>query len=143
MPQKLFLFSEVSFKEDSLGREAPVRFGYSCTPDCPVQTPNRASGLKWEKSGRKMDFGPPPPREKGEKWPKNGKIGGICPFFGHFSPLFPVGPKSIFRPFFPHFGWGEARLILGSAQGNRDRKVTVWGCNGSSGSGFRFRCLLE
>ena len=33
----------------------------------------------------------------------------IFPFFGHFFPFFPVGPKSIFWPFFSHFG-PEARF---------------------------------
>ena len=77
----------------------------TCDPDCPVQTPNRASGPKWGKNGRKMDFGPT--EKKGEKWPKNGKMdlkwvkNGHFPIFRPFFPLFSVGPKSIFRPFFP------------------------------------------
>ena len=48
---------------------------------------------KWEKNGQ-----------------KNGKIGQNWQF-SHFSaiflPFFPVGPKSIFRPFFSHFGPGN------------------------------------
>ena len=31
---------------------------WGCDPDCPVQTPNQASGPKREKNVRKMDFGP-------------------------------------------------------------------------------------
>ena len=80
----------------------------SCNPDCPVQTPNRASGPKWEKNGRKMDFGPT--GKKGQKWPKNGKIaifGPIFPFFGHFCPFFPVGPNGYFSAIF----WGLYRAI--------------------------------
>ena len=89
----------------------------SCNPDCPVQTPNRASDPKWEKNGRKMGFGPH--QEKGDKWPKNAKNGSkmaIFPFVGHFSRFFQVGPKSIFRTFFPISG---RRPDLGSVQGNR------------------------
>ena len=83
-------------------------------------------GKKWPKNG----FWPH--REKGKKWPKNGKVAIFDPFLGHFwanlpifrpfFPFFPVSPKSIFRPFFSHFG-PEARL--GSVQGNRDRKPRV------------------
>ena len=53
-----------------------------------------------------MDFGL---REKrGKKWPKmaaNGKIGSkMSNFSAIFSPFFPVGSKSIFRPFFSKIG---------------------------------------
>ena len=79
-------------------------------------------------SGRKMDFGPT--RELGEKWPKNGiscldmgqkkGFSTDLPFFGHFSPMSPVGPKSIFRPFFSSFG-PEAQY--GSIPAQRDCNV--------------------
>ena len=51
---------------------APSTSTLFCNPDCPVQTPNRASGPKWGKKGRKWILAPP--EEKGEKWPKNGKV---------------------------------------------------------------------
>ena len=41
---------------------------------------------------------------KWENWPKNGSNMAIFPFLGDFSPFFAVGSKSIFRPFFSHFG---------------------------------------
>ena len=94
---------------------------YACDPDCPVQTPNRASGPKWEKNGRKMDFGPT--RKKGKKRPKNGKIGtkmGQKWSFSQFSPFFPLFPggakihfSATFFPFFPAGGpiWGLYRAI--------------------------------
>ena len=96
-----------------------------CDRGCPEQTPNRASGPKWGKNGRKMDFGATGAQRK--KWPKNGRIGpkmGKKSQFSHFSaifpPFFPVGPKSIFRPFFPISG---RRPDLGSVQGNRSCKT--------------------
>ena len=40
-----------------------------CDPDCPVQTPNRASGLKWEKMAEKCVLAPPGKGGKnGRKW---------------------------------------------------------------------------
>ena len=70
----------------------------------PVQTLNRASGPKWEKNGPK----------KGS-WPhqNNGTIAIFGPYFSHFlpfSPLFSVGPKSIFRPFSAIWGLYRASL---------------------------------
>ena len=44
------------------------------------------------KNGRKMEFG----RKMPEKWEN-------CHFLAIFPPILPVLPKSIFRPFFPHF----------------------------------------
>ena len=61
---------------------------YVCDPGCPVQTPNRASGPKWEKNGRTMGSGPT--RKKGE----NGRKMGNWPFSTHFWANFPI-----FRPF--------------------------------------------
>ena len=70
-------------------------------PDCPVQNPNRASGPKWGKNGRKMDLAPP---RKGGKWPRNGKMAVIDPLF-HFSAFFPLfsgwGQNPFFGLFFP------------------------------------------
>ena len=65
--------------------------------------------------------------ERGKKWPKNWPKNGsrmaIFPFFGHFSPFFSVGPKSIFRPFcFPFAG---PRPDLGCVLGNRDCNLRV------------------
>ena len=98
-----------------------MKLGMSCDPDCPVQTPNRAAGPKWGKNGRKMDFGST--GKKGEKWPNNGKngpkLGQKWPFSHfccHFSPFFPVEPKSSFRPFFfSRFG-PEARFGVCTGQ---------------------------
>ena len=72
-------------------------------------------GKKWPKNG----FWPH--QEKGEKWPKNGlkmDFWANFPIFRLFFPFSPVGPKSIFRPFFPISG---RRPNLGSVQGNWDR----------------------
>ena len=56
------------------------------------------------------------PPGKGKKWPNNWKIAFLfnpfLEFFGHFCPISPVGPKSIFRPFFSHFG--PPGLVLGN-----------------------------
>ena len=66
-----------------------------CDPDCPVLTPNRASSPKWEKNGRKMDFG--------------------FPFFGHFF------PQIHFSAIFSHFGL-EARFGVCTGQsGSQDK----------------------
>ena len=69
-------------------------------------------------------------RDKGAKWPKSGKMAILDPFFGqfsHFSAILPLGPESIFRPFFPHFG-PEARNGV---------------CTGQSGSQPKFaQCSL-
>ena len=98
---------------------------YSCDPDCPVQTPNRASGPKWEKNGRKMDFGPT--GKKGEEWPKNGKIGrkmGQKWPFSHFSAILPPFCRWGQNPFFGHFfPISSRRPDLGSVQGNRETTV--------------------
>ena len=68
------------------------------------------SGPKWKKKSRKIDFGTTAKEGKnGRKW----EI-GLWPFF----PLFAVGPKVIFRPFFSHFG---PEPDLGSVHGNRGR----------------------
>ena len=86
---------------------------WPCDPDCPVQTPNRASGPKWGKNGREMDFGPT--RKKGpkmaQKWEK-------LPFLTPFLPLFPGGAKIHFSAiFFPNYRaggpiiWGLYRAI--------------------------------
>ena len=68
-------------------------------------------GKERGKNGRKMG-----------KWPKNGSVMAIFPFFGHFFAFFEVEPKSIFWPFFPISG---RRPDLGSEQGTRDRKNRV------------------
>ena len=55
---------------------------YSCDPDCPVQTPNRASGPKWEKMAEKWILAPRGKKGKNgrkmgklaEKWVKNGNF---------------------------------------------------------------------
>ena len=58
------------------------------------------SGQKWGKNIKKWILAPP------GNWGKNGrKIDKgskmvVFPFFVHFSPIFLVGPKSFFRPFF-------------------------------------------
>ena len=78
------------------------------------------------KNCRKMDFGP-----TGKK-PKNGKIGpkidqkwvknGHYSMFRRFFLLFLVGPKSIFRPLFPHFG-PEARFGVCTGQSGSQGKL--------------------
>ena len=72
-----------------------------------------ARNLK-KKHGRKMDFGPT--GKMGENGCKMGKLANngpkaaFFPFFCHFSPIFPAGPKSILRPCFFFFYFGpEAR----------------------------------
>ena len=83
-----------------------------CNPDCPVQTPNRASspkrGKKWPKKWILA-----PPEKKGEKL-------AIFDPISHFSaifPLFPGGPKIHFSApfFFSHFG-PEARFGVCTGQ---------------------------
>ena len=68
---------------------------WGCDPDGPLQTPIRASGPKYEKTGRKMDFGPT--WKMGERQPKNGKMAIFDPFLTHFfGPClsqFPCAPK--------------------------------------------------
>ena len=93
----------------------------NCNPDCPLQTPNRASGPKWEKNGRKMDLAPP--ETKGKKWLKNGKVAivdqflrQLFPFFGRFFPFFPGGAEIHVSAIFPPFRaggpiWGLYRAI--------------------------------
>ena len=58
-----------------------------------------------------------------EKW-ENGHFwaifGPIFPFLSHFPPLFRVGPKSIFRPFFSHLG-PEARFGVCTGQSGLSR----------------------
>ena len=77
-------------------------------------------GKKWPKNG----FWPH--RAKGEKMAKKWENGHFWPIFrpflgqfshfvGHFFPFSPVGPKSIFRPFFSHFG-PEARFGVCTGQ---------------------------
>ena len=75
-----------------------------------------------KKNGRRMDFGKRGKMaERWGNWPKNGSKMVIFPFFGHFSPFSPVGPKSIFWPFFsPNFG-PEARFGVCTGQsGSQD-----------------------
>ena len=108
----------------------PKSLGLGCNPDCPVQTPTRASDPKWEKNGRKMDFGPT----------------GSFPFFGHFFSFFSVGPKSIFRTFFSYFG-PEGRNRVCTGQSNRKIWVpfwaVIWGGAKRMGGGKRTReCAL-
>ena len=84
-------------------------------------------------------FGPPA-RNGRKKWPKNGfgpfsrhenagKIGrkmGEMANFPYFSPFFshfPVGPKSILRPFFPPY-FALRRPEAGSVLGNQDRNTS-------------------
>ena len=77
----------------------------SCDPDCPEQ-PHFSP--KWGKMAEKSISAPPAKREKHGR--KMGKLASFThfwanfPLFGHFSPIFPVGPESIFRPCFSHFG---------------------------------------
>ena len=86
-----------------------------CNPDCPVQTPNRASGpngKKWPKNGlwptgqgkngRKMG-------KLAQKWVKHGHF----PIFWPFFPLLAGGAKIHFSAIFSHFG---RRPDLGSVQ---------------------------
>ena len=89
-----------------------------CNPDCPVLTPNRASGANWEKMAKKWTLAH---REKmAEKW-ENGHFSHFWPtfpFFAHFSPFFPVGSKSMFRPFFPVCARSPIWGLQGSAACN-------------------------
>ena len=89
--------------------------GKRCDPVCPVQTPKRASGPKWEKNPPKGGRGFWPHRTKGEKtrkmqkWPFLTIFGPIFPL-QPFFPLFPGGAKIYFRPFFFPI-WGLCRAI--------------------------------
>ena len=74
------------------------------------------SGLRPEKKKWQKKWMLAPPGKKGEKWPKNGKIGPkmgqkwqFSNFSAIFSLFFPVGPKTIFLPIFSRFG-PEARF---------------------------------
>ena len=79
--------------------------------------PNRASGPKWEKSGRKMEFGPTGKKRRkmgklAQKWVKNAHFPIFRPFFFLFS-----GGAQF--PFFGHFfPISGRRPDLGSVQGN-------------------------
>ena len=105
-----------------------------CDPDCPVQTPNRASGPKWKKNGRKIDFGRN--GKKGKKWPKNGKIAIFDPFLGqfsHFSAIFSPFSRFGQNPFFCHFFpfraggpiWGLYRAIRIATVGTRHAFLSI------------------
>ena len=85
-----------------------------------------------------------PDRERWGKWPKNGKptifdpfFGPIFPFDGIFRFLRPVGPKSIFRPCFSHFG--PPKPETRSVEGNRDRNNYSW----FRGEGFLWKFSTE
>ena len=118
-------FSGISEQTRAPFWEFPRKPGhFLCDPDCPVYRPQIGPPARnGEKMAGKWILAPPGKRVK--KWLKNGKIGPkihclpifgpIFPFFGHFFPFFPVGPKSIFRPFFPHFG-PEARFGVRTGQ---------------------------
>ena len=125
-PKPIVLGRAASRQEDfGLGQHyKQASTPWACDPGCPVQTPNRASGPKWEKNGRKMDFGPTRKKEKmAEKWAKNGPkmgkkwiFGPIFLFFGYFFPLFPGGAKVHFSAIFFSFRaggpiWGLYRAI--------------------------------
>ena len=68
-----------------------------------------------------------PPKKKGKKWPKNGKIGPkiaqkwpFSHFWAIFSPFSRWGQNPFFGHFFPISG---RRPDLGPVQGNRDRNT--------------------
>ena len=101
-----------------------------CDPDCPLQTPNRAFGPKWEKNGRKMDFGPT--AKEGEKMAEKWENGHFDRFLGkcsHFSAIFPPfsRPKSIFSHFGPEARFGVCTGQSGSQHsesGSFDPRIT-------------------
>ena len=96
----------------------------SCGPDCPVQTPNRASGPRWKKMAEKWILAPP-----GKKRGENGRTRKMA-IFDSFWVIFIFPPFSRWdqNPFLGHFfvpcraggpiwGWG--------VQSNRD--CNDWG----------------
>ena len=75
-----------------------------CDADCPLQTPNRASGPKWEKMAEKWILALP--GKRGKIWPKNGKMAIFDPLLGQFSDfsaIFPPFSRWGQNPFFGHF----------------------------------------
>ena len=95
-----------------------------CDPDCPVQTPFRASRPKWEKMAEKSILAAPGTRGKngrniGQTWVKKWPFSH---FSAIFSPFFPDGAKIHFSAIFFPFRAGGPKW-MGSVQGNRDRNT--------------------
>ena len=88
----------------------------------------RPPGIEWE-NGPKPENGKknwPKKLAHGPKWPKNGEKNGknapksnFSPCLGHCVPISGGGPFSIFRPFFPIFGF---RPVFHSMPGGLTRK---------------------